>query len=119
MASTLELFAKALPPGPLVNYMLFDFLLLASNAVPKAVHFAVVRCCNHVMSSGEYNSLSGHGLLRLTGALVLGSSHLLISACPSAKEKPPAPLWVEAGTSVHLAVLSGCIRTEKKPSLML
>ncbi|HKW29766.1 MAG TPA: hypothetical protein VJT54_10550, partial [Verrucomicrobiae bacterium] len=71
------------------------------------------------MSSGEFFLLSGHGFTRPTGALVFASSHGLISAWPSTKEKPAAPLWVEAGTSVQVAVAPPCIVTEKKSSLML
>src|SRR5258705_13937815 len=43
--------------------------------------------------------------------------HFLISACPSAKEKPHAPLWYEAGTSPH-AELFLSLEAMKKPSLM-
>ena len=54
----------------------------------------LVRCCIHTKSLGEYFSLSGQPMptLCLTGARVLLSCHFFISACPSAKEKPPAPL---------------------------
>lgn len=50
---------------------------------------AVLRSRNHARSD-EFGSLSMSVVLAL---IIFESRHFLISACPSAKDKPPALLW--------------------------
>ena len=60
---------------------------------PYGTRNTVVRSESQIMSrlSGDatFNGIS----LNLTGSMVLGSTHFLISECPSANESPAAPLW--------------------------
>src|SRR5438093_10779787 len=74
------------------------------------LHLRVVRSCNQNRSSvlagkrGDWN-LSNPG-----------SCHFLISEWPSAKERPPAPLWYAAGVSTHSLIVTS---QTNHPSLML
>src|SRR5678810_517438 len=55
------------------------------------------------------------GYVNFTRNFEAGLCHFLISECPSAKEKPHAPLWYVAGMSCQL-FSAGLLM--KKPSLM-
>ena len=56
-----------------------------------------------------------------TGRFVLPTIHFLISECPSANEKPHAPLWDELGRSLQAVSSTGlaAVQKTKNPSLML
>src|SRR5262245_57959381 len=70
--------------------------------------------------SGLFGHSNQPNLIRLAGGVVRGSSHFLISACPSAKLSPPARLWRLAGTSDQKSLERGLpIPTAIQPSSML